>query len=82
MPGSRRRERPWVTVDVVVVVPVAGRFEVLLVKRKRPPFEGCWAIPGGFVEPGESLAAAARRVDVDTIALVGSIGPDADRSHR
>jgi 8-oxo-dGTP diphosphatase len=34
---------------------------VLLIKRKKPPFEGCWAIPGGFVEPDEPLEAAARR---------------------
>jgi 8-oxo-dGTP diphosphatase len=34
---------------------------VLLIRRKRPPFEGCWAIPGGFVEPHEPLEAAARR---------------------
>lgn len=61
MPGPRRRERPSVTVDVVVVAPIHGRLSVLLVKRKKPPFEGCWAIPGGFVEPNEPLVAAARR---------------------
>ena len=56
-----RRERPSVTVDVVVIVRIEGRLTVLLVKRKNPPFEGCWAIPGGFVEPSEPLEAAARR---------------------
>ena len=60
-PGPGRRERPSVTVDVVVVARIQGRLSVLLVKRKNPPFEGCWAIPGGFVEPDESLEAAARR---------------------
>jgi 8-oxo-dGTP diphosphatase len=34
---------------------------VLLVKRKKPPFQGEWAIPGGFVEPDEPLESAARR---------------------
>ncbi|SCZ49761.1 NUDIX hydrolase [Thiohalomonas denitrificans] len=34
---------------------------VLLVKRKRPPYQGEWAIPGGRVEWGETLAAAAER---------------------
>lgn len=61
---SKERERPWVTVDVVVVAPDAeagGRFRVLLIRRRNPPFEGRWAIPGGFVEPGETLEAAARR---------------------
>jgi 8-oxo-dGTP diphosphatase len=36
---------------------------VLLIKRGRPgtPFEGCWAIPGGFVNENEDLEVAARR---------------------
>jgi 8-oxo-dGTP diphosphatase len=61
VPGPRRRQRPSVTVDVVVVARVHGRPSVLLVKRKNPPFAGCWAIPGGFVEPDEPLEEAARR---------------------
>lgn len=61
MAVTRERERPAVTVDVVVVAPLDGRLKVLLVQRKRSPFEGCWAIPGGFVEPDEPLEAAARR---------------------
>ncbi len=61
VPGLRRRERPSVTVDVVVVARVHGQLSVLLVKRKNPPFAGCWAIPGGFVEPDEPLETAARR---------------------
>lgn len=54
-------ERPSVTVDVVILTLRAGKLEVLLVKRKHWPFEGLWAIPGGFVNPDESLEAAARR---------------------
>ncbi len=34
---------------------------VLLVKRGRPPRIGEWAIPGGKVQPGESLRAAVER---------------------
>jgi len=54
-------ERPSVTVDVVVIAAMESEPRVLLVKRKHPPFEGGWALPGGFVEPYEPLEAAARR---------------------
>jgi 8-oxo-dGTP diphosphatase len=49
------------TVDIVVLTIRDGDLVVLLVRRARPPFEGKWAIPGGFVDPGESLVTAARR---------------------
>jgi 8-oxo-dGTP diphosphatase len=37
------------------------RLQVLLIQRKSWPFEGAWAIPGGFVQMDESLEQAARR---------------------
>lgn len=61
MSSFKKRKHPSVTVDVVLVAPLDGRLKVLLIKRKRPPYEGCWAIPGGFVEPNEPLEVAARR---------------------
>ena len=61
MGKTKKREWPAVTVDVVVAAPLEGRPKVLLVQRKKPPFAGYWAIPGGFVEPDEPLEAAARR---------------------
>lgn len=54
-------ERPSVTVDVVILTVRERRLEVLLVRRRHWPFEGMWAIPGGFVEPNESLEDSARR---------------------
>ncbi|MGE5279361.1 MAG: NUDIX domain-containing protein [Deltaproteobacteria bacterium] len=46
---------PFVTTDVIIQV--GGG--IVLVKRRNPPFG--WALPGGFVDPGESLEEAARR---------------------
>lgn len=54
-------ERPSVTVDVVIFSLVNNDLQVLLVKRKYPPFAGVWAIPGGFVRMDESLESAAMR---------------------
>jgi len=50
-----------VTVDMVVLTIADGRLQVVLVERGAPPFEGSWALPGGFVHVDESLDAAAAR---------------------
>jgi 8-oxo-dGTP diphosphatase len=65
--------RPSVTVDIVVATREAQP-RVLLIRRKKEPFAGAWAIPGGFVDPGETLAAAAERelreeTGVENVAL-------------
>src|SRR5579864_261295 len=50
-----------VTVDIVIFTIQSGTLRVLLVKRAAPPFQGQFAIPGGFVHEGESLEEAAIR---------------------
>ena len=57
--GAAEQER--VTVDIVIFTIRDDALQVLLVRRGIPPFEGAWAIPGGFVLPNESLDDAARR---------------------
>src|SRR5215472_7043509 len=54
-------ERPSVTVDVVILALQESDLKVLLIKRKHWPYEGYWAIPGGFIEMHESLEESARR---------------------
>lgn len=53
--------RPSVTVDVVLLSDVIQNPQVLLIRRKNPPFKDYWAIPGGFLDMSETLADSARR---------------------
>ena len=60
--------RPSVTVDLVILTVIDKDLQVLLVQRGEPPFEGRWALPGGFVrvtddreDQGEDLDVAALR---------------------
>jgi len=50
-----------VTVDLVIFALREWELQVLLIRRGVPPFEGQWALPGGFVRQHESLDEAARR---------------------
>jgi ADP-ribose pyrophosphatase YjhB (NUDIX family) len=47
---------PLLTVDIIIEVEERG---IVLIERKNPPHG--WALPGGFVDYGESLETAARR---------------------
>ncbi len=58
---ASKYERPSVTVDVVMMSLRQRDLQVLLIKRRSWPYEGMWAIPGGFVNIDESLESAAKR---------------------
>lgn len=77
----------FVTVDLVVLTIIEGRLCVLLVQRKYPPFDGAWALPGGFVGEDEELSDAAYRelaeetairhgVHLEQLATYGTPGRD------
>lgn len=43
--------------------------KVLMIRRKKAPFEGCLALPGGYVEEGETAEDAARREVLEETSL-------------
>lgn len=61
---------------------------IVLIRRRNPPFMGCYALPGGFVEIGETVEDAARREVMEetgiSASLVGLVGvySDPDRDPR
>jgi 8-oxo-dGTP diphosphatase len=60
--------RPDFTVDVVLLRWVR-RLELLLIERRKDPFAGRWALPGGYVEKDEPARAAAVRELVEETAV-------------
>jgi 8-oxo-dGTP diphosphatase len=53
--------RPMVCTDIVLTRPHGHKKQVLLIQRGNPPFQGQWALPGGFVNEDEPLHEAAAR---------------------
>ena len=51
--------RPAVTVDIAIFTGEVP--DLLLIRRKYSPFEGAWALPGGFIQMNESLEEAILR---------------------
>ncbi|MDM7913066.1 MAG: NUDIX hydrolase [Methanotrichaceae archaeon] len=65
---------PLLAVDAVILFQEG----VVLIRRENPPYKGCYAFPGGFVEVGESTEAAVIReakeetgLEIDILGLVG-----------
>jgi len=51
-----------VTLDAVILRPAdTGGWDILLIERGKPPFDGHWALPGGFLEMDEDLPIGASR---------------------
>jgi len=79
-----RHRNPIPTVDIIVELDAGG---IILIKRAKEPFG--WAIPGGFVDYGESLEDAARReaweetsLKVELLRQLGAYSaPDRDPRH-
>jgi 8-oxo-dGTP diphosphatase len=72
-----------VTVDIVILTMSENVLHVLLVRRGEDPFQGMWAIPGGFKRPTETLDEAAKRelseeTGVDAASLLTQFGAYGD----
>jgi len=61
-----RKDRVILTVDVVIT-DAQGR--ILVMERGTEPFKGCWVLPGGIVEPGETVENAAVRDALEETGL-------------
>ena len=66
-------ERPSVTVDVLLLrmKKDLSCLQTLLIRRRNHPYLGCWALPGGFVEQGESAAEGALRELMEETNVTG-----------
>jgi len=86
MPFTYDYPRGALTVDCVVFGLDDHDLKVMLIQRGQPPFEGKWALPGGFVHLDETLEEAARReleeetglrkVFLEQLYAFGAVGRD------
>jgi 8-oxo-dGTP diphosphatase len=65
---------PLLAVDAVILF----RDGIVLIRRENPPYQGCYALPGGFVEVGETVENAVKReareetgLEIELMGLVG-----------
>lgn len=56
---------PKLTVDAVIIL----NSKIVLIKRKRPPYKGKFALPGGFVDIGETTEEAVAREVLEETGL-------------
>jgi 8-oxo-dGTP diphosphatase len=69
-PSMPDPKRPSLTVDAIIEYPGD---RVVLIKRGFPPFKGLWALPGGFVDYGETVESACLREVMEECSIAVGI---------
>lgn len=90
MPYTYKYPHPAVTADLVALRYTNRALHLLLIQRKSAPYQGRWALPGGFIEIDEDLPDGARRelreetgLTVRALTQVGAFGrPQRDPRER
>ena len=71
MPLPTETGRPVLTTNIVIFTLRDEQLKLLLIRRRTPPFQGCWSLPGGVVGTDEDVEANAMRKLEDSTGLSG-----------
>jgi ADP-ribose pyrophosphatase YjhB (NUDIX family) len=63
--------KPGLTADVCIFARAGAGWKLLLIRRGGHPYLGCWALPGGFADAGETIEATAARELQEETGLTG-----------
>ena len=68
---AKNYPKPALTADIAVFARMEGDWRLLLIQRGGHPCLGCWALPGGFAEQGETIETTAARELEEETGLTG-----------